>query len=156
MTGSSAKSTVSVRVMPSRWLGAIGLVCAVAALAHATWIMVREGWPALVPRDWLSASLILESSVPSLVLAPCFLAAHWTGWRHKHRTSALWLAWAVFLLSLFLLIPQGPGKKPSSLRINERVVFSFDGDELIDINGLLRAQSIMPYMGDLEALEDKE
>lgn len=55
-----------------------------------------------------------------------------------------------------LLIPQGPGKKPSSLRINARVVFSFDGDEMIDINGLLRAQSIMPYMGDLEALEDQE
>lgn len=52
-----------------------------------------------------------------------------------------------------LLVPQGPGSVPSALRIFKGDVFSFDGDEPIDINGLLRAQAIMPYTGDMEELD---
>jgi len=52
-----------------------------------------------------------------------------------------------------LLIPQGPGKTPSSMRIFKSDVFSFDGDEPIDIRGLLRAQAIQPYTKPLESLE---
>lgn len=54
-----------------------------------------------------------------------------------------------------LLIPQGPGQVPSSLRQFKGDVFSFDGDEPIDINMLLRSQAIMPYTGRLEELEVK-
>lgn len=54
-----------------------------------------------------------------------------------------------------LLIPQGPGMTPPALRLSKHEVFTFDGDEPIDINVLLEKQSIMPYMGDLESLEDK-
>ena len=54
-----------------------------------------------------------------------------------------------------LLIPQGPGQKPSALRVAKNVVFEFDGDEPIDINSLLRSQAIMPYAGPLDS-EDKE
>ncbi len=52
-----------------------------------------------------------------------------------------------------LKIPQGPGKKPALLKLSVNEVFSFDGDELIDIRKLLRDQAMQPYMGDLEALE---
>ena len=40
-----------------------------------------------------------------------------------------------------LVIPQGAGKIPQSLRVLKGHVFSFDGDELIDIRGLLRAHA---------------
>ncbi len=53
-------------------------------------------------------------------------------------------------------IPQGPGTIPAMLKLAVNKVFSFDGDEPIDINSLLQKQSIMPYTGDMEALEDKE
>lgn len=52
-------------------------------------------------------------------------------------------------------IPNGPGKIPGSVRFSTGDVFSFDGDEMIDIRGLLQKQFIQPYMGDLEALEAK-
>ncbi len=52
-----------------------------------------------------------------------------------------------------LKIPQGPGKTPALLRLSQNEVFSFDGDELIDIRKLLQDQAMQPYMGDLEALE---
>ena len=55
-----------------------------------------------------------------------------------------------------LKIPQGPGKTPGLLRLQMHEVFSFDGDEPIDILKLLRDQAMQPYMGDMEALEDKE
>ena len=54
-----------------------------------------------------------------------------------------------------LTIPQGPGKKPALLKLSQNEVFSFDGDELIDIRKLLRDQAMQPYTGDLEALETK-
>jgi hypothetical protein len=52
-----------------------------------------------------------------------------------------------------LRIPQGPGKTPSSVRFFEKDVFSFDGDERVDIRMLLRTQAIQPYSGELENLE---
>lgn len=52
-----------------------------------------------------------------------------------------------------LLIPQGPGKMPASLRLTKGEVFTFDGDELIDINGLLKGQAIQPYTKSLADLE---
>ena len=51
-----------------------------------------------------------------------------------------------------LSIPQ-PGQTPGILRVAQYEVFSFDGNEPIDINGLLRAQSIRPYTKSLEDLE---
>ncbi len=54
-----------------------------------------------------------------------------------------------------LTIPQGPGKTPALLRLSPNEVFSFDGDEMIDIRKLLQDQMMQPYMGDLEALEAK-
>ncbi len=54
-----------------------------------------------------------------------------------------------------LLIPQGPGNTPSSLRIFKGDVFSFDGDEPIDIRSLLRTQAIQPYTEPLDALEER-
>ena len=54
-----------------------------------------------------------------------------------------------------LLIPQGPGQVPSSLRVYVHDVFSFDGDEPIDINRLLRSQAIQPYTKALDDLEVK-
>ena len=53
-----------------------------------------------------------------------------------------------------LLIPQGPGQAPSSMRMFKGDVFSFDGDEPIDIRELLRMQAIQPYTESLEALEE--
>ena len=55
-----------------------------------------------------------------------------------------------------LKIPQGPGKTPALMKFAKNDVFSFDGDELIDINKLLRDQAMQPYMGDLDKLEGKE
>ena len=52
-----------------------------------------------------------------------------------------------------LLIPQGPGKVPSSVRMFIGDVFTFDGDEPIDIRGLLRKQAIQPYTKPLETVE---
>ena len=52
-----------------------------------------------------------------------------------------------------LLLPQGPGITPAGLKLSKGEVFSFDGNEPIDINGLLRAQSIRPYTKSLEDLE---
>lgn len=52
-----------------------------------------------------------------------------------------------------LTIPQGPGHTPALLRLPENEVFSFDGDEPIDIVELQKKGSIKPFMGDLEALE---
>lgn len=54
-----------------------------------------------------------------------------------------------------LTIPQGPGSIPAMEKLPKDMVFSFNGDEPIDINSLLQKQSIMPYTGDLEALENK-
>jgi len=54
-----------------------------------------------------------------------------------------------------LLIPQGPGKVPSSMRFFQHDVFSFDGDEPVDIRGLLRNQAIQPYVKSLDDLEGK-
>jgi len=54
-----------------------------------------------------------------------------------------------------LLIPQGPGKTPSSMRFFKHDVFSFDGDEPVDIRALLRSQAIQPYTKSLESLEVK-
>lgn len=54
-----------------------------------------------------------------------------------------------------LLIPQGPGKTPSALRVLVGDVFSFDGDEPIEIRSLLRSQAIQPYTKSLEALPEK-
>ena len=54
-----------------------------------------------------------------------------------------------------LLIPQGPGQTPSSIRMFQGDVFSFDGDEPIDINSLLRSQAIQPYTKSLDSLEVK-
>ena len=54
-----------------------------------------------------------------------------------------------------LIIPQGPKQKPAMLRLAEHEVFSFDGDEPIDIRRLLEKQFIMPYTGDLDKLEAK-
>ena len=51
-----------------------------------------------------------------------------------------------------LKIPQGPGKIPALLRLSVCEVFSFDGDEFIDITALLKARSIMPYTKPLEDL----
>lgn len=55
-----------------------------------------------------------------------------------------------------LLIPQGPGKTPSSMRVFNHDVFSFDGDEPINIRQLLHTQAIQPYTESLESLEAKE
>ena len=52
-----------------------------------------------------------------------------------------------------VIVPQGPGKTPRVMKFAKGDVFSFDGDEMIDINKLLRAQAIQPYTGDLAALE---
>lgn len=54
-----------------------------------------------------------------------------------------------------LLIPNGPGQVPSSLRVAKYGVFFFDGDEPVDIRHLLQTQAIQPYTGDMEALEAK-
>lgn len=54
-----------------------------------------------------------------------------------------------------LIIPQGPRQQPAMLKLSKHEVFSFDGDEPVDIRKLLEKQFIMPYMGDLESLEDK-
>lgn len=54
-----------------------------------------------------------------------------------------------------LLIPNGPGKTPSSLRVAKNGVFSFDGDEPVDIRQLLQTQAIQPYTGDIAALEEQ-
>ena len=54
-----------------------------------------------------------------------------------------------------LTIPQGPGKKPALLKLAKYEVFSFDGDEPIDIRKLLRDQAMQPFTGDMEALEAK-
>ncbi len=52
-----------------------------------------------------------------------------------------------------LKIPQGPGKQPAMLRVPMYGVFSFDGDEPIEINKLLQDQAMQPYMKSLEDLE---
>ena len=52
-----------------------------------------------------------------------------------------------------LKLPQGPGKTPAFLKLAVNEVFSFDGDEMIDIRKLLQDQAMQPYMGDLESLE---
>ena len=52
-----------------------------------------------------------------------------------------------------LTIPQGPGKTPALLKLAQNEVFSFDGDEPINIRKLLQDQAMQPYTGDLEALE---
>ena len=54
-----------------------------------------------------------------------------------------------------LLIPQGPGEVPSSIRVYVNDVFNFDGNEPIDINRLLQSQAIQPYTGALDELEVK-
>ena len=54
-----------------------------------------------------------------------------------------------------LLIPQGPDRTPSALRVLAGDVFSFDGNEPIDIRGLLRSQAIQPYTKVLEDLPEK-
>ena len=54
-----------------------------------------------------------------------------------------------------LLIPQGPGKVPSALRVLTGDVFSFDGDEPIDIRSLLRSQAIQPYTKSLDDLPEQ-
>ena len=51
-----------------------------------------------------------------------------------------------------LVLPQGPGKK-GLLRLAPNDVFSFDGDEPIDILKLLRDQKMQPYTKPLEDLE---
>lgn len=53
-----------------------------------------------------------------------------------------------------LKIPQGPGVKPSMHRVFKDDVFSFDGDEPIDIRVLLRQKAIAPY--DPAKLEELE
>jgi len=50
-----------------------------------------------------------------------------------------------------LRIPQGKGD--GLLKISKGSVFSFDGDEMIDIRALLKGQSIQPYTKSLEGLE---
>ncbi len=52
-----------------------------------------------------------------------------------------------------LLIPNGPGVIPSSTRIAVGEVFSFDGDEPVDVRLLLRCHVIEPYTGDLSKLQ---
>ena len=58
-----------------------------------------------------------------------------------------------------LIIPQGKiGQAESgktSLKQFPGDVFSFDGDEPIEINMLLRVQAIQPYTESLDALEVK-
>ena len=46
-----------------------------------------------------------------------------------------------------LLIPQGPGVLPSSMRIPSGSIFSFDGDEPIDIAMLRQTGAIVPHLG---------
>mgnify|MGYP001563240104 CR=1 FL=1 len=54
-----------------------------------------------------------------------------------------------------LLIPQGPGVIPSSMRIPAGTIFSFDGDEPIDIAMLRQQGVIVPYLGPIpEAAPD--
>ena len=44
-----------------------------------------------------------------------------------------------------LLIPQGPGKVPSTMRADENEIISFDGDEPIDVALLLKVGAIEPF-----------
>lgn len=48
-----------------------------------------------------------------------------------------------------LLIPQGPGIIPSSMRIPSGTVFSFDGDEPVDIAMLRQQGAIVPHLGSI-------
>ena len=47
-----------------------------------------------------------------------------------------------FKAKLNLLIPNGPGAVPSSMRVRTGFIFSFDGDEPVDIERLERQGAI--------------
>ena len=50
-----------------------------------------------------------------------------------------------FLALKKLLIAQGPGIKPSSIRILRGQRFTLDGDEAVDVESLLRTRAVKIY-----------
>jgi len=47
-----------------------------------------------------------------------------------------------------LKIPNGPGRIPSSARIERGEPFVFDGDEPVDVSAMIRQGAIRLYVGD--------
>ena len=66
--------------------------------------------------------------------------------RSKKKDGTAGLETEVWYLALRkLLIVQGPGVKPSSIRFHPGQRFALDGDEAVDVEALLRTQAIKLY-----------
>ena len=63
--------------------------------------------------------------------------------RSENETPGSEEVWYLALRKL--LIVQGPGTKPSSIRFRPGQRFALDGDEAVDVEALIRTQAIKVY-----------
>ena len=76
-------------------------------LVHVTRLLSLRGWDGFELETWTRPDFVFVSGVPGVFLALMLLVAFTLGRRGRHRASALWMAWAVFVFGLLVSIPQG-------------------------------------------------